>query len=224
MNVVFDRKENLAPSIVSYYFKPTGIVRYIAGQFIELTLPHDNPDERGIKRWFTISSAPQEDHIVITTKHSASGSSSFKHTLASLRPGIPVHMSDPMGDFVLPKDKTIPLVFVAGGIGITPFHSMLQWLDNVNEQREIQLVYAVKSPEELVFSTLFENMDIDYITLIGKRPTADTVQDVVGGLEGKRLYLSGPEPMIEALNEQFIDIGIDKDHIVTDYFPNYVMI
>lgn len=223
MNVIFDHKEQLAPSIVSYYFKPPGIVRYIAGQFIELTLPHKNPDERGIKRWFTISSAPQNDFIVITTKHSAGNGSSFKNELASLHPGTTVHMSDPMGDFVLPKDKTLPLVFVAGGIGITPFHSMLAWLDNKNEQRDIQLVYAVKAAEELVFTSLFENMDIDYITLTGKRPTASAIEDIVGGLENKRLYLSGPEPMIEALEQQFINIDIDEDRIVTDFFPNYSM-
>ncbi len=221
MNIVFNHKEQLTPSIATYLFTPSNPVRYIAGQFIELTLPHDNPDTRGIKRWFTLSSSPHEELLAITTKHAATNGSSFKHALASLQPGDTVHMSDPMGDFVLPKDVNRPLVFVAGGIGITPFHSMLQWLEHNGEQRDVQLVYAARAKEELVFTKLFENMDIDFITLVGNPLKAEEVADMVGGLKDKTLYLSGPEQMIEALHKTFIEIGTNRTNIVTDYFPNY---
>ncbi len=221
MKVNFVLREQLAPHIYSYYFRPSHHVRYVAGQFIELTLPHDKPDERGTMRWFTLSSSPDQELLAITTRHATTLSSTFKKVLAGLKPGQEVHMSEPMGDFVLPKDTAKQLVFIAGGIGITPFHSMLQWVERKTEQRDIQLVHAAHSQEDLVFTDLFENMDIDFITLVGKKLVAEELIDMVGGLKDKTVYMSGPEPMIEALNKQLIDIGINKTDIVTDYFPNY---
>src|SRR5579862_735458 len=117
MKVRLDHTNQEAANITTFWFKPLQQLTYTAGQYIELTLPHDRPDDRGIKRWFTLSSAPGGDLVSITTKFAGEKSSTFKRSLFGLSPGAELHMSEASGDFVLPKDSSIPLVLVAGGIG-----------------------------------------------------------------------------------------------------------
>ena len=82
----------------------------------------------------------------------------------------------------------------------------------------------MQTPKELVFADLFEESGIEYITVANKKPIASEIIEVVNGLKDKMLYLSGPEAMIEALDKQFIDLGIPKTQIVTDYFPGYLVL
>src|SRR5690606_36942002 len=112
IEAVFIKADDVARHTRTLWFRPKRPVRYIAGQFTELYLPHDDADERGIRRWFTISSPPTEELIGITTRFTDDGSS-YKRRLRALEPGAVLKMADPMGDFVLPKDPSIPLVFVA---------------------------------------------------------------------------------------------------------------
>ena len=221
MNATLHHIVDEAESIRSFFFKPERPLRYIAGQFIEMTLPHDHADDRGVKRWFTLSSAPGHELISITTKH-AELSSTFKQALWSLQPGDTVSISEPMGDFVLPIDASKPLVFVAGGIGITPFHSIVQWLKDTKQTRHITFIYSVKTEEEIVFEQTFAADWIETIRLINEpKVTAEKIVSYVDDIKDKQLFLSGPEPMIEALVEQFKDLGIDQNQLITDYFPGY---
>ncbi len=206
-------------------------MRYTAGQFIELTLPHDNPDKRGQKHWFTLSSSPSEELLSITTKFATDHISTFKQTLAALKPGQEVAMSDAMGDFVLPKDTSLPLVFIAGGIGVTPFHSMIQWLIDTQEHRTIQLLYAANVVEEVAFRDIFAKYGLPVTIILSKPPVnwkgqsgrldAKKILELAPDVDRKLYYLSGPEPMVEALVEGMKDAGVDKKRLVGDYFPNY---
>ena len=221
MQVKFSHREHETEEIISFYFeKPTGF-RYTAGQFIEMTLPHSNPDERGIKHWFTLSTAPSDTLLSITTKQAPEHGSSFKRTLWQHKPGDLITLSNPMGDFVLPKDASIPLVFVAGGIGVTPFHSIIRELTNTKERRTIQLLYLAKTESELVFRELFENYGLEFIAVVGEKLNAKKIEIMAGGLLDKLIYLAGPEPMIETFVEQFKELSVKKDQLVTDYFPGY---
>src|SRR4051812_20265352 len=112
MNVTLERIEELRPHIRTYYFKAGQPVHYTAGQYIDLRVPHDNPDDRGESRQFTLSSSPTEQLLAITTKLAAGRSSTFKQALWALQPGAVLQMSEPIGDFVLPKDPSIPLIFI----------------------------------------------------------------------------------------------------------------
>lgn len=216
------RLEQEAANITTFFFRPERPLRYTAGQFIELTLPHPDPDDRGVKRWFTVSSAPGHELITITTKH-ADKPSSFKKELWQLEPGAEVDISEPMGDFVLPKDASRQLVFIAGGIGITPYHSIVQWLLQTHQTRPIQFIYSVHSDDELVFRSTFDQPFIERCELIGgEKLTATEINTLVGGLDQKQLFISGPEPMTEALVEQFkTSYGLNQDQLITDYFPGY---
>ncbi|HSX44809.1 MAG TPA: FAD-dependent oxidoreductase [Candidatus Saccharimonadales bacterium] len=229
MKVIFDRLEPLTSSINTFWFKPNKPVDYQAGQFTEIKLPHNHVDDRGDKRWFTISASPTDHLISITTKFSEP-SSSFKQQLIKLLPGTPLHLADPMGDFVLPKDKSIPLVFVAGGMGITPMHSMVKFLTDQKLKRKIQLIYATQTPTDQLWLNLFEAY-CSKVTLLSRQEdgdkanlTADQILQLTKPTDSSRIYLSGPEPMIENLVEQFDKLKIDSNRLVTDYFPGYLPI
>lgn len=226
MKANLDHTEDIAANIKTFWFKPERPVHYVAGQYTELYLPHANADERGEKHWFTLSSSPTDPLLSITTKFPAEGQriSTFKQTLRKLPLGTQVTLAEPMGDFVLPKTKTIPLLFVAGGIGITPMHSMVKYLKDVDEHRDITLIHAVSKPEEFAFRELFESYPLNYIPLVTTKEEPLTSKRIVAAMNrtpDSLVYLSGPEPLIEKLNKDLIADGIDKRNIVTDFFPGY---
>ncbi len=229
MKVIFDHFEDLAPTIKTLWFKPSEKFDYIAGQFIEMYLPNIEPDERGNKHWFTLSSSPTEKMISITTRFFDERRSNFKQALSDLKPGDSLNISEPMGDFVLPKDKNRPLLFVAGGIGLTPMRSMVKWLTDTSEKRDITMLYAAGRPEEFVFTDLFNDYGVK-LTRIIKEPTPGwngatgllTPELILEQSSAESLiYISGPEPMTEALVEGLQKHGIHDRRLVTDYFPGY---
>lgn len=230
MHVTFDHSRPETDNITTYFFEPEKPVDYVAGQFIELYIPHDNPDDRGIKRWFTLSSAPSDKLLSITTKH-AKRSSTFKQALAALEPGTRLKMAEPLGDFVLPRDASRPLVFIAGGIGVTPFHSMLQQLAADKEHRQIRMLYGVPTENEIIFQDTFDATN-QHVTVMVENPSPEwggergtiTVDEIIGLEEpsdDSLIYVSGPEPMVESLTKQLIARGFGQQQVVSDYFPNY---
>lgn len=229
--MTFDHREPQAENITSFYFKPPKTVRYEAGQYIELTLPHDNPDERGIRHWFTLSSSPTEELLTITTKFATDRVSTFKQTLRALKPGDQVQMSDPMGDFVLPKDANRQLVFIAGGIGVTPMRSMIKWLHDKQQRRMIHLLYAAQTPEQFAFRELFNNYGLPTTLIVSDPPkgwqgetgrlSAELILKLAPNVDHKLYYISGPEPMVEKLRDDLEAADLKPEQIVGDYFPNY---
>lgn len=232
MQVTFDHSAHEADNIITFYFKPERRFDYVAGQFILLRLPHQDEDNRGNRRWFTLSSSPTDDLLSITTKFPLEGpTSTFKQTLRGLVPGTPVEMSTAMGDFVLPKDKKIPLIFVAGGIGITPFHSMLSWLASTGEQRPIKLLYAVNNEDEIIFQETFNKAGVPTTIVVSNpsaswggergRVTAEMINGIEQPTDRTMIYVSGPEPMVEAMHDDLKKAGLRSDQLVGDFFPNY---
>jgi ferredoxin-NADP reductase len=232
MKVTFDHSQAEAANIQTFYFKPERPLRYTAGQYTELHIPHKNPDKRGTKHWFTLSSSPNNEFLTITTKYAGDDkSSTFKKALFRLKPGTELHMADPMGDFVLPKLIQTPLVFVAGGIGLTPFHSMLEWLYETMETRPIKLLYGVRSEDEIVFQDTFKRAGIEPTIVVSQPSDAwggergNLSAEIILGLEKPSddtlVYVSGPEPMVQALSRDLSKAGLRRDQIVTDEFPNY---
>lgn len=232
MNAIFDHAETVAKNIKTFWFKPERPVDYIAGQFTEIYLPHDPADDRGIRRWFTLTSSPTEGLVAITTRFAKNEGSSFKKQLAALKPGTQLKLADPMGDFVLPKDPAIPLLFVAAGMGITPVRSMVKWLLDGGEPRTVHLVYAVSKIEDMAFEPLFKEYGLAFTPIVS-HPPAD-YRGETGPLTSQRIlklaesdpntliYLSGPEPMVETFFKELQTQGVDSRRLVTDYFPGYM--
>lgn len=233
MDAAYIKKDRVAEKIYMFWFNPIKKPGFQAGQFTQIILPHENSDDRGYKRWFTISSSPTEQNLAITTKLDSSPSS-FKSHLFDLTPGQVVNFSEPMGDFVLPMDSKQPLVFVAGGIGITPMRSIAKYLSDKGLKRDITLLYGVKTETDLAYRDLFTVAEIDYIEIIQK--PSSSWKGEAGSLDAQRVlsagqkytkpmyFISGPEPMVESLYKQMHARGIPDYRIVTDYFHNYAAV
>lgn len=216
--------------------KPEGF-NFQAGQFLRYTFPHPNPDERGINRFFTISASPQESFLMLTTRFSEK-KSSFKQNLLNLNPRQEVEAKGPNGQFTYP-DSNPKAIFIAGGIGITPFRSMLLDLDFKNLNPNITLVYANRN-SQIAFKELFDqlvakhnNLKILYTIdqaepkwpgLVGKIDSK-LIQDQISDYKDPNLifYISGPEPMVETLAKMLeAELNIPKSRIKLDFFPGYL--
>jgi ferredoxin-NADP reductase len=174
MQATLEKIEQLADGITTFWFKPEGRFRYEAGEFTEMYIPHI-ADERGEKRWFTLSSSPTEPLLGVTTSFSEALSSSFKQALQRLQPGDNVQLAEPMGDFVLPKDEDIPLVFIAGGLGITPVRSIIQSLIDTGQKRSAQLLHIAKPAKVRLFEDIFARYPLE-ARHIDQRYSSDTLQ------------------------------------------------
>lgn len=233
MNVRFIDSKQEAEDIWTFRFDPERPLDYIAGQFIDLIIMHE-ADERGHRRWFTLSSSPTESWVSITTRLTAGTGSTFKRALLALRPGEIATISDPMGDFVLPKDTTIPITFVAGGIGITPVRSMIKWMHDTKQHRPVQLIYAASSLENMAFRDLFRQYQVPMTILLSRPPRdwdgpsghleASRVLQLSPNTPDKLYYLTGPEPFIERLVGEMMKADISRSRLVTDYFLNYTVV
>jgi glycine betaine catabolism B len=231
MFAALERVDNTAANIRTFWFKPERPFGYVAGQFTELYLPHEPADARGQKHWFTISSSPTESLFSITTKFARDRSSTYKNVLKQLPLGSRAQFAEPMGDFVLPKDKRIPLVFVAGGMGITPVRSMVKYLADTGEQRRITLLYDVHDVAELAFKELFTGYPLQFVPIVSPRPAgwngeagrvaASHILQAVGDSTDTLIYLSGPEIMVETLYGELKDGGLPGRRLITDYFHGY---
>jgi ferredoxin-NADP reductase len=225
-----ERIEKLKPRVITFWFKPEARVRFEPGQFAEVRIPHTNVDNRGDMREFSITSLPDEPKVAITANFAEHGSS-FKQALMRLRPGDEVFIAEPMGDFVLPKDATIPLVFVAAGIGSTPYVSMVKWLAVRNERRKIQFIYSVSSPDNFIFLDLFRGYPLELIPIVSRaadgwdgqtgRLSAEKLLKMIDSVGEKLIYLAGPQSFIEPLYNKLLGLGIPRRQLLLDYFPGY---
>ena len=230
---------DLSGRVRTFMFKPEQLYAYIAGQFAELYLPHPDTDDRGDKRWFTLSSTPSEPLLAITADYYGPDSSSFKRALWQLRPGQTAQLSDALGDFVAPKDVHTPLLFVAGGIGITPVRSIVKQLLDTHDMRQIYIWHSVSTQDDLYFEEIFTSYPARYQPLVQQptrewkgqtgRITPDTIVSILqpAGLHTAArpfIYLSGPETMAESLYEMLKKSGVPNHRLILDFFPGYTEI
>lgn len=229
MQITLVRSEVVAPNVRTFWFRPDMPVRYSAGQFIELRVPHHQPDNRGEWRQFTLFSSPSEKLLGITVQFAAAAerSSSFKRALSALPPGAVLQATEPMGDFVLPKDTAVPLVFAAGGIGITPVRSILRWLRDTQERRDISVLFAARRAESALFDDfLREQPAMSYARFLsaeGRRLSAQDILRYAPPNKRALFYLSGPETFVENL-AQGLAADVEAANIVSDPFTAYKML
>lgn len=133
--------------ITSFTFEPEKPLKWEAGQFLRYVLPHKDMDDRHDDRFFTISAAPFQGNPQITTRFVAQ-SSTFKRTLKKLPIGGEIQIDEPEGTFTV-TDPTRSYIFVAGGLGITPFRSILAEADHYGQKLKVRLLYGNHDKEVL---------------------------------------------------------------------------
>jgi glycine betaine catabolism B len=224
----------VAADIYEFSFrKPAGFT-FLAGQYLEWMLPHQAPDSRGVRRYFTIASAPEETHVKVAMKIPAQ-CSSFKAAFLALTPGSLVTASQCGGDFVLPADVNRKIGFIAGGIGVTPFRSHVQSMLATRRYFDTVLYYCTKTGSEQVFQEEFDvahtRFSFDYIPVVANAPSGTGETGVITtemlfrrtpDYKERVWYLSGPPAMVDAYNKLLIGTGVPRRQIKTDFFPGVI--
>lgn len=207
--------EHIADDLYCFRFSKPAAVDFDAGDYVELELQFD---ELGGRRWFTISSSPSEDWLEFTTKVHPEGSS-FKQHLKRMEPGDSATISPPIGTFNLPRNGSGKLLWVAAGIGATPFLSMSRELRGTNNGFDITTVYIAK-PNQFYFEDELKEASSDFHKTserIGESWFTLNIHD----LHERTIYLSGPEEFCTGLFEAFLASGVPRRALNLDYFPGY---
>jgi ferredoxin-NADP reductase len=225
------------PRTKDFVFELDHKFKYKPGQYMEWTLPHNRPDNRGSRRYFTLASSPTESNLRLGVRFYARGSS-FKKAMLAMGAATPIAAGQLGGDFTLPRDKSRKLVFIAGGIGITPFRSMLKYLVDTGEQRSVTLLYSERDPSGLAYRDVLQaarqelGAKIVYtltdknITLPqgarGGQITPRMIAEEVPDYQDRLFYISGSHSMVTAVKDSLRSLGVHDHDIKIDFFPGYV--
>lgn len=226
----------VANNTEEFVFAPSHYIPFRAGQYVEWTLPQEKFDNRGMRRYFTVASAPSENVIRLGTKFvpDVGKGSTFKNALHNMEVGAKMWVTALGGDFTLPKEN-VPVVFIAGGIGVTPFASMLRQMlaEGNKEKREVTVFYANRKEGDIAYRDLFDeatkNLGIRVIHILSDADagwegevgfvTEALLKRYLPSLLAPTFYLSGPSAMVDNYKGMLKGAGVHSSHIKTDYFP-----
>ena len=230
-------RDSVADRTMSFRFaKPAGW-SYRAGQFVDITLL-DPPetDAEGNLRGFSISSAPREDVITITTRLR---DTAFKRVLQRAPLGTLVKVEGPFGDLRL-HHAARPAVLLAGGIGITPFRSILiEQIGGGSLPYQVVLFHANRRPEDAAFADDFRSLarrdpNLTFVPTMtgvvgsghrwdGERGHIDApmLHRHLEGLIDPIYYIAGPPGMVQGLRAMLVESGVDEDDIRIEEFTGY---
>lgn len=227
----------VADGVNNFVFTSDESFNFRPGQYLEWTLSHEKPDNRGNRRYFTVASSPTEPEIHLGAKFYPS-QSSFKKALVAMDIGDEIVASQLAGEFVLPKNQNEKLVFIAGGIGITPFRSMVKYLIDKNEKRDIVLFYSNKNKSEIAYRNIFDeasrSLGIKTVYTLagggtdpdwkGERGFIDSemISKNVPDYRERMFYISGPHGMVTTFENMLKNMGVKGSQIKTDFFPGLV--
>jgi len=216
-------KNKIANETYDFLFSAERKLDFKPGQYLEWTLGHRHSDNRGVRRYFTIASSPTEENVRFGVKF-YENASTFKKSLGALEIGDEITASQLAGDFTLPKNKNRKLAFLAGGIGITPFRSMIKYLLDKNERRNIVLIYANKSAEDIAYNDIWsearEKIGAKIACPVGFI-TKEMIVREVPDFKERFFYISGPRAMVVVFEKTLKNLGVKRSQIKTDFFPGY---
>lgn len=230
-------REEIAEGTMAFHFeKPSGF-SFKPGQAIDVILG-DPPgtDPQSARHTFSIVSAPFESRLSVATRMR---DSTFKRALKSLAIGAPIRIEGPFGSLALHSNRARPAVLIAGGIGITPFMSILRQAARDQLQQELALLYSNRRPEDAAFLSELQQLEEQnkHFRLVATMTQPDKssrpwegqtgmigealVRTVGGELVAPIYYLVGPPAMVEALRQTLNRTGIDDDDIRSEEFYGY---
>jgi ferredoxin-NADP reductase/Na+-transporting NADH:ubiquinone oxidoreductase subunit NqrB len=235
---VLKQKIKVAANTVDFVFHTGRKFSYKPGQYMEWTLPHGQADLRGSRRFLTLASSPTEPDLRIGVKFYEPGST-FKKALIDMDANTPIVASQIAGDFTLPEDKNKKLAFIAGGIGVTPFRSMVKYLMDTNDPRQVTLLYGANSIADVAYADIFTQAtgQIGLKTVYVLRDVAGApgglparsgmvnaqiIKEEIPDYAERLFYLSGTHVMVEAVRDALGELGVHRSHIKEDFFPGYV--
>jgi ferredoxin-NADP reductase len=235
--VKLKKRTEISEGTMAFYFeKPSGF-QFKAGQFIHLTLI-DPPetDAEGNGRTFTVASAPYENDLMIATRMR---DTAFKRVLKAIPLGAEVTLGGPYGSLVLHNDAGRPAVFLAGGIGITPFRSIILQATSDKVPQLLFLFYSNRRPEDAAFLKDLEdieklNSNYKFIGAMTKMEKSNSLwRGETGHINREMLaryvddlmapiyYIAGPPAMVDALRNVLADARVNTENVRAEVFAGY---
>ena len=233
--LTLQRIEKKAQGAYDYVFSSNRPLGFEPGQYLDWTMALRNPDDRGNRRSFTIASAPSEDEVRLGVKFYPNPST-FKQGLLNMKPGESILAGHLAGEFTLPQDRGLKLAFIAGGIGVTPFRSMVQELLARGEARDIVMFYGANKAEELAYLDVFERANAEIglrqVLAVAEPGAAakgfhegfidpELIMDMAPDYRERMFYLSGPRAMVVRFEAVLAELGVPWRQIKTDFFPGF---
>ncbi len=231
------RREEVAEGTMAFHFeKPPGF-NFKAGQSADVTLTNPpDTDAEGNTRTFSIASPPFENELVFTTRMR---DTAFKRSLKKVPLDTEVKLGSAAGSFTLHKNPSKPAVFLAGGIGITPFLSIVRQAHHDRLPHKLYLFYSNRRPEDAPFLDTLQNLNktnpnfhlICTMTEMSKSKKEwkgevvpidrEMLSRNLTTLQGPIYYSAGPPAMVAGLRAMLVSAGIDEDDIRTEDFVGY---
>jgi ferredoxin-NADP reductase len=236
MRAQIKEKQDVAKGTLFVTFDLLGEeVDFRPGQYFFVTLPDvGHQDDRGLRRHITVVTSPNEKGVLgLATRMR---DSAFKRTLRELPVGTEVEVEPPKGKFVLPDDPSQPLVFVAGGIGITVFRSMLRYVRDQKLPYRVTLIYSNRDRESTAFLDELRELeqelpDMRLILTMTQDPgwkgetrkvDAKFFRDYLGDdLSDYTFLVAGPPAMAEAMQRTLLEAGVDDENVIAERFSGY---
>ena len=234
MKATVAEKREVAKGTLLVLFAVDNYPTYRPGHYFWVELPDRGyQDDKGLRRHISLVTSPTEAGVVgLATRIR---DTAFKRTLSELEVGDEVQVEEPKGSFLLPEDTSVDYVFVAGGIGITVFRSMLRFIADEGLPYRVTLVYSNRDRESAAFLDELEVFEqkIDGLQLIltmtdeeswegeTRQLDADVLRELLGGLEDRQFLIAGPPPMAEGVSESLLAAGLPEDSVRADKFSGY---
>lgn len=221
---LIDKKEVAKETMAFYFEKPVGYT-FVAGQHTGWT--EINPaqrDAQGQRRALCYASAPHEEFLMFATRMR---DTAFKNSLKNMAIGTELEIGDPRGNLVLPNNSDRPVVFLAGGIGITPFRSLVLDAADRKLPHKIFLFYSNRTVEEAAFLDELQKVDnpnFQFIPVFTRQTghlTKDTVSKYVGDLAAPIYFIVGPPPFVLAMRNLLVSAGVEELSIKSEDFEGY---
>jgi len=235
-STLLGRTEVAEHTMAFQFEKPKGFV-FKPGQYIDLTVSDSQPGPSNeLTHTFSIASSPFDAEILVTTRMR---NTVFKQALSTLPIGSGARIEGPMGSFSLHNNTARPAVFLAGGIGIAPFLSMVSHATAEKLRHPIVLFYANRYLEDAAFIDALWKLEranprfrfVPTLTRMtnnggawkGKTGhiSAEMLSTQVGIVRGPIYYIAGPPTMVAATRETLSEVGVDEDDIRTEEFAGY---
>ena len=225
--VALTRREELAEGTMAFHFeKPAGFA-FEAGQSASFTLLDPPAEPNSTRRTFSLAGAPSEPELMIATRMREG--SHFKRALKALPLGAKVRLSGPLGNMTLHEDATRAAMLIAGGIGITPFRSMLLQADHERLEHRLFLAYSNRRREHAAFLGELQALEQrnDRFRLLALMTDTDGILDeqklerFAGGATAPIYYLAGPPAMVEAMKAILARRGVGEDDVRSEEFFGY---
>ena len=233
MKATVAEKREVAKGTLLALFEVDEYPDYRPGSYFWVELPdRGHQDEKGLRRHISLVTSPTEPLVGLATRLR---DSAFKRTLSELEVGDEVEVEEPKGSFLLPEDTAADYVFVAGGIGITVYRSMLRYIADKGLPYRVTLVYSNRDRESAAFLDELEVLEqrIEGLRVVltlteqegwegeTRRIDAAVLRDHVGELRDKQFLVAGPPAMTEAVVGALHAAGVPEDGVLAGKFSGY---